>query len=190
MDNSSKLILHLCADIGSDSQIYRDNEYTVKLVGADIGVENYHHPKNETVYGIIANPPCTQFSIARTIAKTPRNLYEGLFLVNSCIRIIHEIICNQYDQSKRSMPLKFWYIENPYTGFLKWFLGKPSYIFSPDEFGDDYTKKTALWGIFNEPIKPFFKRQLESSGNIKFKIPIYKIRNDYDRMNVIMIFEN
>jgi hypothetical protein len=53
----NKTILHLCADIGSDSQPYRDAGYNVILVGSDIGVENYHPPKD--VYGIIANPPCT-----------------------------------------------------------------------------------------------------------------------------------
>ena len=44
MDNSDKLILHLCADIGSDSQPYRDKGYKVVCVGKDIGVENYAPP--------------------------------------------------------------------------------------------------------------------------------------------------
>lgn len=83
-----KLILHLCADIGSDSQPYRDAGYEVICVGKDIGVENYNPPPN--VYGIIANPPCTMFSIARTKAKTPRNLREGMRLVKECLRIIWE----------------------------------------------------------------------------------------------------
>lgn len=48
-----KTILHLCADIGSDSKPYKDNnDYNVILVGSDIGVENYHPPNN--VYGIIS----------------------------------------------------------------------------------------------------------------------------------------
>ena len=54
-----KTILHLCADTGSDSKIWKDNGYNVILVGSDIGVENYHPPKD--VYGIIANPVCTGF---------------------------------------------------------------------------------------------------------------------------------
>jgi site-specific DNA-cytosine methylase len=74
-DNSSKIILHLCAKMGSDSQPYRDAGYDVRIIGEDIGVENYNPPPN--VYGIIANPPCTMFSIARTNAKTPRDLREG-----------------------------------------------------------------------------------------------------------------
>lgn len=59
-----KVILHLCADIGSDSKPYADNGYNVILVGKDIGVENFQPPKN--VYGVIANPVCTEFSTART----------------------------------------------------------------------------------------------------------------------------
>lgn len=31
-----KIILHLCADTGSDTQIYRENGYEVILVGKDI----------------------------------------------------------------------------------------------------------------------------------------------------------
>ena len=54
-----KIILHLCADTGSDSKPYRDAGYDVRLIGSDIGVENYTPPEN--VYGIFANPVCTEF---------------------------------------------------------------------------------------------------------------------------------
>jgi hypothetical protein len=93
------------------------------------------------------------FSDARTNAKLPRNLQEGMEVVIACLKIIW---IAQYrissDQSKVS-PLKFWVLENPWYGRLKWFLGKPNYIFDPWEFGDPYKKRTALWGYFNEPIK-------------------------------------
>ena len=57
--NSNKIILHLCADIGSDSRPYKLAGYDVRLIGAEIGVENYNPPAN--VHGIIANPVCTNF---------------------------------------------------------------------------------------------------------------------------------
>ena len=42
---TKKVILHLCADTGSDSWPYqKDPDYEVILVGKDIGVENYHQP--------------------------------------------------------------------------------------------------------------------------------------------------
>lgn len=136
-----KIILHLCADTGSDSKIYQDDdEYEVILVGKDIGVENFHAPKN--VYGIIANPVCTDFSIARTGGRA-RNPKDGMFLVEECLRIV--------DEAKKDGKLKFWVIENPATGALKTFLGKPVYSYDPWWFGSAWTKRTALWGEFNVP---------------------------------------
>ena len=44
-----KIILHLCADIGSDSWFYaNDDEYEVIKIGKEIGVENYARPKMYT----------------------------------------------------------------------------------------------------------------------------------------------
>ena len=131
------IILHLCADIGSDSKPYADNGYEVIKIGKDIGVENYAPPTN--VYGVIANPPCTQFSVANR--RTGKNELEAIRLVAHCQRIIE--LCKP----------TFWAIENPATGRLKDFLGKPNFTYEPWEFGSPWTKKTALWGKFNAPKK-------------------------------------
>lgn len=146
-----KIILHLCADTGSDSQIYRENGYKVICIGKDIGVENYHPPKD--VYGIIANPVCTEFSTARKGGK-PRNPTEGMFLVKECQRIISE--CN---------PI-FWVIENPARGVLKNYLGKPQFTYQPYQFGSPWSKHTALWGKFNVP-KILYKTWKDVPENIK-----------------------
>ena len=137
-----KTILHLCADIGSDTKPYRDAGYNVILVGKDIGVENYHPPKD--VYGVIANPVCTEFSTARSTGKA-RNPEEGMKMVKECQRIISE--CDP----------TFWVIENPATGELKNYLGKPQLVYQPWEYGSPWAKRTALWGKFNIPEK-IFKR--------------------------------
>lgn len=139
----NKIILHLCADIGSDSAIYADNDYKVIKIGKDIGVENYNPPNN--IYGIIANPPCTEFSVAHNGFHKRGNEEKGLNLVHHCQRIINE--CNPY----------FWVIENPATGRLKKFLGKPQYEYEPWWFGSPWTKKTALWGKFNIPVRLYNK---------------------------------
>jgi len=133
------IILQLCADTGSDTKPWKDAGYEVILVGKDIGVENYHPPQG--VYGIIANPPCTNFSSVRTSAKIPRNEVEGMRLVIECQRII-----------KEANPT-FWVIENPATGLLKKYLGKPKFVYQPWEFGSPWSKKTALWGEFKSPEK-------------------------------------
>ena len=44
MDNKDKIILHLCADTGSDTMPYREAGYDVRCIGSKIGVENYAPP--------------------------------------------------------------------------------------------------------------------------------------------------
>jgi hypothetical protein len=141
--NRNKIILHLCADIGSDSKPYRDAGYDVRCIGKDIGVENYHPPEN--VYGIIANPVCTEFSIARGFHKKG-DYEEGMKLVLECQRII-----------RKASGLKFWVIENPASGMLKSFIGNARMTYEPWHFGSPWTKKTALWGQFNIPEKKYAK---------------------------------
>lgn len=140
-----KVILHLCADTGSDTKPYDDDDdYIVVKVGSDIGVENFH-PMLE-VYGIIANPVCTEFSTARSDGKA-RNPDEGMFLVNECLRIIEE--------ARQRGGLKFWVIENPARGVLHKYLGEPRYKYEPWWYGSPWTKQTALWGEFNIPLRQF-----------------------------------
>lgn len=137
-----KTILQLCADTGSDTKPYADAGYNVILIGQSIGVENYHPPKN--VHGVIANPVCTEFSIA-TGRDKQLNHEAGLFLVAECLRVISE--CNPV----------FWAIENPATGHLKNYLGSPTLTYEPWHYGSPWSKRTALWGEFNIPIK-LYKR--------------------------------
>lgn len=167
-----KIILHLCADTGSDSQPYRnDKNYEVICIGSKIGVENYHPPKN--VYGVIANPPCTNFSSVRTSAKIPRNEEEGMRLVKECQRIISE--CNPV----------FWVIENPATGRLKNYLGEPKFTYQPWEFGSPWSKKTALWGKFNCPEKKY-----KTWEDVPNKIPELYIRPGRNKPNMVYLHKS
>lgn len=155
MNNKDKIILHLCCDedIASDSEFYRNAGYDVRLIGKSIGVENY--TPHEKIYGIIANPPCTMFSFARTNAKQPRDLQEGMRCVHHCLRIIWHCLYftpGLTKDTQKYSPLKFWILENP-DAMLRWFLGKPAMIYNPYDFGDQYQKRTAIWGHFNEPKK-------------------------------------
>lgn len=169
-----KIILHLCADTGSDSFPYsQDPNYEVIRIGSDIGVENYHPPKN--VYGVFANPPCTNFSSVRsdTTAKKPRDIQEGLTLVNECLRIIEE-----------SKP-EFWVLENPATGLLKNYLGQPQFVYQPWEFGSPWSKKTALWGKFNKPEKKYFKWE-----DVPNKISELYIRGTRNKPNMVYLHKS
>ena len=70
----------------------------------------------ENIYGIFAAPPCTQFSIARTRAKIPRDLDGGMATVMACLRIIWHV------QAQQGGKLVFWALENP-VGLLRRFFG-------------------------------------------------------------------
>lgn len=147
----NKIILDLCGGTGAWSKPYKDNGYDVRNITLpDYDVRTYEPPDN--VYGILAAPPCTHFSLARTRAKTPRDFRKGMNLVIACLGIIWKC---RYDYK-----LKFWALENP-MGYLRQFLGKPVFSFDPCDFGNPYTKKTDLWGYFNIPEKKPVKLTLE-----------------------------
>jgi len=128
-------ILHLCADIGSDSYPYQlDPDYEVIKIGKDIGVENY--TPDRPIHGIIANPVCTEFS---TAPGFHHELYPDLTMLRDCRRIIDE-----------ANP-KWWVIENPANGRMEDYIGPPQHVYQPWEYGSPWTKKTALWGVFTMP---------------------------------------
>ncbi len=141
--NSNKIILDLCGGTGSWSKPYKDAGYDVRLVTLpDNDVRSFIAPYG--VYGILAAPPCTMFSLARTTAKTPRDFKGAMEVVTACLNIVWN--------ARAVGTLKFWALENP-TAYLRQFLGKPPMTFQPYEFGDHYKKRTDLWGYFNEPTK-------------------------------------
>lgn len=155
------MILDLCGGTGMWSKPYKDNGIEVKVLTLpEFDVRDWKNHKwltdaikNNEIRGILAAPPCTMFSIARNdkTARKPRDLRGGMEIVQACLDIVHECL---YVQFRKNGPgLKFWALENPYSGYLKRFLGEPALIFDPHEFGDPYTKKTAIWGEFNQPKK-------------------------------------
>ncbi len=132
---SKKIILHLCADIGSDSYPYQEDDgYEVIKIGKEIGVENYH--PDRPIHGVIANPVCTEFSTARGFHKKGE---PDLSMLRHCQRIIDEV------------EPEWWIIENPYNGTMKEYLGPPDYTYEPWMYGSPWTKRTALWGTFYAP---------------------------------------
>jgi site-specific DNA-cytosine methylase len=148
MTNSDKIILDLCGGTGAWSKPYRDAGYDVRLVTLpDQDVFTYAPP--DGVYGILAAPPCTEFSLAKNGSPTPRNLSAGLDVVRACLKIIWE--CSIDNR------LKFWAMENP-TDMLRHFLGRPRFSYRQWEFGDWGIKPTDIWGFFNEPRKTVSER--------------------------------
>jgi hypothetical protein len=133
-----KIILDLCGGTGSWSRPYREAGYDVRLVTLpEYDVQSYAPPEN--VYGILAAPPCTEFSMAKN--SRPRDFRVGLNVVEACLHIIW--------QCRLQGALKFWAMENP-AGFLRQFLGRPHYTFEQWQFGEMKIKKTDVWGYFND----------------------------------------
>lgn len=137
-------ILDLCGGTGAWSQPYRDSGYNViNVTLPEYDVLTYKPPDN--IHGILAAPPCTEFSLAAGKKLAKRNPEKGLILIKACLDIIW-----------RCMP-EFWALENP-VGFLRRFLGQPTFTFRQWEFGDRGIKPTDLWGYFNIPKKSVFTR--------------------------------
>jgi len=158
-----KIILDLCGGTGSWSKPYAENGYEViNVTLPDYDVRTYQPPKN--VYGILAAPPCTMFSLARSQPKIPRDFREGMEIVIACLNIIWG--CRYEPLYRKDNCLHFWCLENP-TGFLRQFLGKPALTFHPCDYGDAYTKSTDLWGYFNIPNKKPIELDEETKARCK-----------------------
>jgi hypothetical protein len=143
-----KIILDLCGGTGSWSKPYKEAGYDVRLVTLpENNVLTYEPPEN--VYGILAAPPCTEFSLAKNGSHRKRDLAEGMKTVEACMRVIWN--CQLRGQ------LRFWALENP-VGLLRRFLGKAPYTFYQWWFGDLGVKRTDVWGRFNEPRQTVFER--------------------------------
>lgn len=127
-----KIILDLCGGSGSWSRPYRTAGYDVRLITLpDYDVLDYEPP--EGVHGILAAPPCTEFSILNCRAEArERKPHEGLKVVMACLRII-----------EKARPA-WWAMENP-VGHLREYMGPPALTFQPWQYGDPWTKRTDLW---------------------------------------------
>lgn len=135
----NKIILDLCGGTGAWSKPYKDAGYDVRVITLpEYDVRTYKPPDN--VYGILAAPPCTEFSLAK--GSRPRDFKTALEIVKACLKIIW--------QRRLDGHLKFWAMENP-RGFLRQFLGIPHYTFEQWQFGEPKIKVTDIWGYFNNP---------------------------------------
>lgn len=159
---SRRVILDLCGGSGSWSEPYRKAGYDVRIVDASryipgragnvarrepLDVRTFVPPKR--VWGVLAAPPCTEFSIATNgrvgLGFGERDFVEGMACVNACMRIVLQ--CKP----------KWWALENP-TGLLSRWLGVPADSWEPCDFGDPWTKKTSIWGDFQTPKRgPYVK---------------------------------
>ena len=99
---------------------------------------------------IWCSPPCTQYSIARSKAKTPRDLEGADAIVQKCLDII------------RFWQPKVWWLENPQTGLLKTrpvIQGLPYVDLDYCMYGAQYRKRTRLWTNAAYTPRPLCRRR-------------------------------
>jgi hypothetical protein len=162
---NGRIILDLCGGTGAWSRPYAEAGYDVRVITLpdyDVTKTTCHayanpnddgamffHKANEgftyinpaDVCGILAAPPCTEFSVAK--GARPRDLSSAMEIVEACLRIIWH--CRLHGRPR------FWALENP-RGLLRQFLGIPRYTFEQWQFGSNKRKATDLWGYFNRPV--------------------------------------
>jgi len=155
-----KVVLDLCGGTGSWSDPWRSAGFTVLLVTLPfydvrkttwddthfwfISADEKDVVKvlKKDVVGVLAAPPCTHFSRARTTAKTPRDFDGAMEIVHACLGIIWE--------ARKCGSLQWWALENP-MGLLRQFLGNPPHSFRGYEYGDRHVKFTDIWGYYVMP---------------------------------------
>ena len=138
-----KVILDLCGGTGAWSAPYREAGYEVINVTLPEHNVITYVPDHE-IYGILAAPPCDHFS-GSGAQYWPAKDADGrtigaMAIVMACLRIV-----------ALTEPV-WWALENP-VGRLRRWMGDPQMMFNPYDFGDPYTKKTLLWGVFDKPAK-------------------------------------
>ena len=139
-------IWDLCSGTGSVSRVWREAGHETLTLDIDPkcspGICQDIMTWEYTYFGlgppdlIWCSPTCTQYSIARSKAKTPRDLEGADAIVQRCLGII------AYWRPK------YWVIENPQTGLLKTrevVQGLPYKAEDYCMYGAPYRKRTRLW---------------------------------------------
>lgn len=140
---------------GGWSKPYRDAGYNVVQVDIKHGIDvlTFDWRSIGPLHGILAAPPCTDFTISGNQYWAAKDAdgrtAASLALIDRTLEIVRE-----------SNPV-WWALENPVGRLarLRPQLGKPRMYFHPCDYGDAYKKKTGLWGSFNTnlertPVEP------------------------------------
>ena len=141
--------LFLCSGTGSVGRPFREAGWEVvdvdrdRRFGAEVVVDilawDYRaaFPPGERSFDVVwASPDCTQYSVARTTAKTPRDLEGADALVATCIEIM------------AYLAPRLWFLENPDSGLLKTREGVAGLPYGRVDYcayGAPYRKRTRVW---------------------------------------------
>ena len=157
-------VLSLCDHSGSWSRPYREAGYHV----IQVDPKNEHREEDglflwrgtvadvlrnlsalPRVRGILAAPPCTDFSKAGAQYWDEKDS-DGR--TAGSVQVVRDILSIVL----RIKP-KWWALENPPGRITKMVpeLGNPTFSFEPWQLGDPWTKYTHIWGEFTPPLPLF-----------------------------------
>jgi hypothetical protein len=166
---TQSILISLYDYSGAWSQPYEDAGWTVIRIdikrGTDIMTWDYKF--FDHCNGLLAAPPCTDFSNSGAQYFSTKDADGRTAHSVSLVRKALEIV--EYFKPRG---LLFWALENPLGRINRCVpeLGSPSWWFHPSDYGDDYTKRTYLWGEFVPPMPLFY------GGGIGIPVPVLKNR--------------
>jgi len=162
---NERLIISLYDYTGNWAEPYVKAGYPVMMLDKKIEgdildfelLEEWFDHNEPYVYGVLAAPPCEDFagSGARWWSekdKEKARLEESIHRVEVVLMLV-----NLFKVYKRECEgnFHFWVMENP-VGRIERLVPeiKPyrKHSFDPADYGDPYTKKTILWGEFNDKL--------------------------------------
>lgn len=149
-----KTILSLCDFTGEWPRPYRDAGYEVIQIDLQLGSDvldlAQHLDELPPIHGVLAAPPCDHFTSSGARwwyeKDTDGRTAQMLAVLDACLDIIDYI-----------RPV-WWALENPVGRLPKLRperLGQFNFAFDPCDYGDPYTKRTCLWGLFVPPLPLF-----------------------------------
>ena len=145
-----KNLLSLYDFTGNWSEPYRKNGWSVTMIdiktGTDILTWDYRQYSRTHFSGLLAAQPCTAYSGSGARWWKEKDESGETEYFDRLTRKTLEII--EYFRPG----LEFWSLENPVGRIAKRVPELAKYrllAFNPCEFGDQYTKKTVLYGEFN-----------------------------------------
>lgn len=147
---SQPIVISLFDYSGCWSAPYRKSGYRVlqvdKKLGFDINKWDYRQISKGLVGGILAAPPCTDFTVSGAQYWKKKDKAGS---TNDSVKLVKKIL----EVVKYFNP-RWWVIENP-VGRLNDLVPELEaygpWYWQPYQFGDRWTKKTGLWGVFNKP---------------------------------------
>lgn len=164
-----KTVLSLFDYSGNWSRPYREAGYNVIQIDLKLGIDilTVNPSEFSNVEVILIAVPCDDF--AASGARWWKDKDQDGRTAHSMALVWKSLEFVAFHKPP------IWALENPVGRIGRLCqLGKPTFVFNPCDFGEDYTKKTCLWGQFIPPLPLFIggdKSTAPTAGSKMWKLP-------------------